>query len=84
MEMSVPGLMHTRLVPIRPLSPEECERLDYIGPLVLARHEHRFMVGPWRKAKLVLVTTPFSGDGTAEVLMTCTPAQLRERGVEPS
>ncbi len=80
--MSAPGLIHSRLVPIRQLSPQECELLDYLGPLMLARRENRFVIGPWRKAKHVLVTRPFNDQGEAEIMMFCTPDQLRERGVE--
>jgi hypothetical protein len=80
--MSVPGLMHTRLVPIRQLTPTECELLDYLGPLMLASQELKFVIGPWRKTKVVLVTKMFDQAGHAEILMTCTAEQLRERGLE--
>ena len=81
--MSVPGLTSTRLIPIRQLSDHECELLEYLGPLVLAQREHKFVIGPWRKAKYVHVVRKFDANGEAEILMTCTPEQLRERGVEP-
>jgi hypothetical protein len=82
--MSVPGLTHTRLVPIRQLTPTECELLDYIGPLMLAQREHKFLIGPWRKAKMVFVTQMFDESGNAEIMMSCTPTQLLERGVNPT
>jgi hypothetical protein len=81
--MSVPGLTSTRLVPIRQLSDQECELLEYLGPLTLAHREIKFVIGPWRKAKVLHVTRRSLNDGETEILMTCTPDQLRERGVEP-
>ncbi len=81
--MSVPGLMFTRLTPIRELTDEECELLEYLGPLVISDREVKFVIGPWRKTKVVHVTRRFNGEGEAEILMTCTPDQLRERGIEP-
>jgi hypothetical protein len=80
--MSVPGLVHSRLVPIRQLSLQECELLDYLGPLMLARREVKFVIGPWRKDKLLFVTRPFDAEGNADIMMFCTPDQLRERGLE--
>jgi hypothetical protein len=75
--------MLTRLVPIRQLSAAECELLDYLGPLMLASREHKFLIGPWRRAKVVLVTQMFDESGNAEIMMTCTREQLLERGVNP-
>jgi hypothetical protein len=75
--------MLTRLVPIRQLTPSECELLDYIGPLMLAGREHKFLIGPWRKTKVVLVTQMFDESGQAEIMMTCSVEQLLERGVDP-
>jgi hypothetical protein len=76
--------MLTRLVPIRQLTSAECELLDYVGPLMLAVREHKFLIGPWRRTKVVLVTQQFDESGQAEIMMTCTAEQLIERGVNPT
>lgn len=81
--MSIPYLTDSRLQPIRRLSAAECELLEFEGPLQLARREHRFLIGPWRPTKHVLVITEPSAHRPAEVLMVCTTDQLRSRGVEP-
>lgn len=81
--MSHPALVRSRLQPIRRLRPEECERLEYEGPLILARRERRFLFGPWRPGKDLLVATHVDASGAQRVLMVCSAADLRARGVEP-
>jgi hypothetical protein len=62
--------------PIRRLSPAECDLLEYAPPLVVARREYRFLVGPWRPSTTyVVIKHP------DQVVMTCTKRQLNERGI---
>lgn len=73
----VPGVRVMREQPVRRLSREECDRLEYAGPLVLARREYRFLVRWWRPTgEYVVMRGP-------EVVMTCTAAELASRGISP-
>lgn len=81
--MSVPFLTQSRIAPIRRLSADECERLEFAAPLLLARRERRFIIGPWRPGRELLVVRPTSGERDPEVVMVTDPAGLRDRGVEP-
>jgi hypothetical protein len=81
--MSVPFLTQSRISPIRRLSNDECERLEFAGPLLLARRERRFIIGPWRRGRELLVVRPTSSATDPEVVMVTDVAGLRARSVEP-
>lgn len=78
--MSLPYLTHTRLVPIRRLTEAESEILEFRGPLTVARRERRFILGPWRKDRDVVVVRGSVAD-ESDIVMACSLGQLRERGI---
>ena len=66
-----------RLLPVRRLSPAECDAVGFAGPLVLARRQLRWY-GPWRTTGgYVVVRHP------DEVVLACSRAELQALGVEP-
>lgn len=68
----------TRTVPVRRLTQEEADRLEFAGPLQLCRLQvGRF--GLWRPSRWFVVETT-----RGERLMTLTAAELRRFDVEPS
>lgn len=65
-----------RLVPVRRLTPAECDLVGFAGPLVVSERELRWL-GPWRRtARYVVVRHP------DVVLMSCSRAELAALGVE--
>lgn len=81
--MPTPYLTRSRLMPIRRLAEDECRLLEFAGPLLLARREHRFVIGPWRPGTDLLVIRPHDGrGGEPEVVMVTSAAALRTRGLQ--
>jgi hypothetical protein len=80
--MSIPYLTKTRLVPLRRLTPAECDLVEYVGPLMLARRERRFLFGPWRRDRDLLITRG-AIEHEPEILMASPAEHLRERGLRP-
>lgn len=78
--MSIPYLTKTRLVPLRRLTPDECDLVEYQGPLMLARRERRFLFGPWRRDRDLLITRG-AIEQQPEILMASPAETLRERGL---
>jgi hypothetical protein len=73
-----PFVTHQRLVGVRPLTPEECDLLEFVGPLVLSRREYRFVLGPWRRADEYVVRHRLHG-----VMLDVSGDELRRLGVDP-
>jgi hypothetical protein len=66
-----------RFLPVRRLSPEECDLVGFAGPLVLSELEVRW-IGPWRPTgRYVVVRHP------DEVVLACSRAELAALGVDP-
>jgi hypothetical protein len=67
----------TRTVPLRRLTAEEADRVEFAGPLLLSRLQiGRF--GLWRNSRWFVVETM-----QGERRMLATGAELRQLGVEP-
>lgn len=81
--MSVPYLTESRIRIMRRLRDDECERLEFSGPLALGHRERRFILGPWRRSREWLVVRPATATTSEEIVMITSSAELRRRGVEP-
>jgi hypothetical protein len=66
-----------RLVPVRRLTPEECDRLGFAGPLVLSVRQMRWF-GPWRSTRSYAVVRH-----PAEVVLSVSRRELGRLGVDP-
>lgn len=62
--------------PIRRLTQAECDLLEYEGPLVLCEQQMRFLIGPWRPMKHLVVTHHLRG-----VMWEGTPEEFAGRGL---
>lgn len=64
-----------RLVPLRRLTPAECDLVGFAGPLVLSERHVRWL-GPWRPTgRFVVVRHP------DQVVLSCSRAELRDLGL---
>jgi hypothetical protein len=66
-----------RLVPVRRLTAEECDRLGFAGPLVLSVRQMRWF-GPWRSTRSYAVVRH-----PAEVVLSVSRRELVRLGVDP-
>ena len=66
-----------RVQPVRRLSPEDCDALGFMPPLVLAVHQAKGIIGPWRSLDDYDVVQHPNG-----VVMRCSRAELARHGVD--
>ena len=66
-----------RLVPVRRLTPAECDLLGFAGPLVLSVRQMRWF-GPWRSTRSYAVVRH-----PAEVVLSVSRRELGRLGVDP-